>query len=73
MRDTDQVLEEWTTNHSPAAEICEHWQYISQMMDASGAKKHANLLYVVKCLSVVIMFEEASASILFMSECFWGL
>ena len=53
MCDTDKTLEEWTTEHSPTADICEYWQYVSKMTDSSGAAKYPNLVYVAKSALVL--------------------
>ena len=44
MCDTDKTLEEWTTEHSPTADICEYWQYVSKMTDSSGHLVQRNIL-----------------------------
>lgn len=53
MCDTDKTLEGWATEHSPTADICEYWQYVSKMTDSSGAAKYPNLVYVAKSALVL--------------------
>lgn len=49
MCETDNTIEQWSTNHRECSNICGYWNYVTHLSDhATGDKKYVNLGIIVK-------------------------